>query len=178
MADELDTDVLRLTVKIVSALISYNQVEAVGLPELIQSVYRSWAADAGRPDPQLGAAGLHCLLGGRQEAEDAQASPPHQPWHDAGAIPAEVGTPARLPHGGPELRQPSRAPRQAGPFRSKAGEPQAGRAAGDERGAEPRGSASGDARSGAPGPGIQRLSRGLPTRSQPAIDWPTRAKGS
>ena len=55
MADELDTDVLRLTVKIVSALISYNQVEAVGLPELIQSVYRSLAtAGTAKPEPALG----------------------------------------------------------------------------------------------------------------------------
>jgi len=50
MADELDTDVLRLTAKIVSAHTLKYQVAADTLPELIQSVHRSLAA-AGTAEP-------------------------------------------------------------------------------------------------------------------------------
>ncbi len=49
MADGGTGDVLKLTAKIVSAHISRNQVTAEGLPELIQSVYRSLAT-AGVPE--------------------------------------------------------------------------------------------------------------------------------
>ena len=55
-ADEADTNVLRLTVTIVSAHIRNNQVAANTLPELIQSVHRSLAT-AGmaelEPEPAL-----------------------------------------------------------------------------------------------------------------------------
>ena len=44
MAGEPDTNVLKLTAKIVSAHIGRNQVSADVLPELIQSVHRSLAA--------------------------------------------------------------------------------------------------------------------------------------
>ncbi len=50
MADELDTDVLRLTAKIVSAHVGKNQVAVDALPELIQSVHRSLAT-AGTAEP-------------------------------------------------------------------------------------------------------------------------------
>ena len=43
MADGVSGEVLRLTAKIVSAHIGNNQVTAEGLPELIQSIYRSLA---------------------------------------------------------------------------------------------------------------------------------------
>ena len=43
MSDDLDVDVLGLTAEIVSAHIGKNQIAAVALPELIQSVYRSLA---------------------------------------------------------------------------------------------------------------------------------------
>jgi len=50
MADESDTDVLRLTAKIVSAHTRKYQVAADTLPELIQSVWRSLAT-AGTAEP-------------------------------------------------------------------------------------------------------------------------------
>ena len=50
MAGDSDTDVLRLTAKIVSAHIGKNQVAANALPELIQSVHRSLAT-AGTTEP-------------------------------------------------------------------------------------------------------------------------------
>ena len=50
MAGESDTDVLRLTAKIVSAHVGNNQVTVAALPELIQSVHRSLAA-AGMAEP-------------------------------------------------------------------------------------------------------------------------------
>ncbi len=50
MAGELDTDVLRLTAKIISAHVGNNQVTVAALPELIQSVHRSLAA-AGTTEP-------------------------------------------------------------------------------------------------------------------------------
>ena len=50
MADELDTDVLRLTAKIVSAHVGKNQVAVDALSELIQSVHRSLAT-AGTAEP-------------------------------------------------------------------------------------------------------------------------------
>ena len=50
MADELDTDVLKLTAKIISAHVGNNQVTVAALPELIQSVHRSLAA-AGMAEP-------------------------------------------------------------------------------------------------------------------------------
>ena len=50
MADVSDTDLLRLTVKIVSAHIGKNHVAANELPDVIQSVYRSLAA-AGMAEP-------------------------------------------------------------------------------------------------------------------------------
>jgi len=52
MADESNTDVLELTVKIVSAHIGMNEVTVAALPELIQSVYRSLAmASTAEPAP-------------------------------------------------------------------------------------------------------------------------------
>ena len=50
MAGESDTDVLRLTAKIVSAHIGKNRVAADALPQLIQSVHRSLAT-AGTAEP-------------------------------------------------------------------------------------------------------------------------------
>ena len=50
MAGESDTDVLRLTAKIISAHVGNNQVTVAALPELIQSVHRSLAA-AGTAEP-------------------------------------------------------------------------------------------------------------------------------
>ena len=50
MASESDTDVLRLTAKVVSAHIGKNQVAADALPKLIQSVHRSLAT-AGTAEP-------------------------------------------------------------------------------------------------------------------------------
>ena len=50
MADESDTDVLRLTAKIISAHVGNNQVAVAALPQLIQSVHRSLAA-AGTAEP-------------------------------------------------------------------------------------------------------------------------------
>ena len=50
MAGESDTDVLRLTAKIISAHVGNNQVTVAALPELIQSVHRSLAA-AGMAEP-------------------------------------------------------------------------------------------------------------------------------
>jgi predicted transcriptional regulator len=52
MAGESDTDVLRLTAKIVSAHVGKNQVAVDALPELIQSVHRSLAsAGTAKPAP-------------------------------------------------------------------------------------------------------------------------------
>ena len=52
MANELDTDVLTLTAKIISAHVGNNQVAADALPELIQSVHRSLAmAGTAAPTP-------------------------------------------------------------------------------------------------------------------------------
>ena len=50
MAGESDTDVLRLTAKIISAHVGNNQVTVAALPELIQSVHRSLAT-AGTTEP-------------------------------------------------------------------------------------------------------------------------------
>ena len=50
MAGESDTDVLRLTAKIVSVHIGKNRVAADALPQLIQSVHRSLAT-AGTAEP-------------------------------------------------------------------------------------------------------------------------------
>ena len=50
MSDGSDTDVLRLTAKIVSAHVGKNQVAVDALPELIQSVHRSLAT-AGTAEP-------------------------------------------------------------------------------------------------------------------------------
>ena len=50
MSDGSDTDVLRLTAKIVSAHVGKNQVAVGALPELIQSVHRSLAT-AGTAEP-------------------------------------------------------------------------------------------------------------------------------
>jgi len=50
MAGESDTDILKLTAKIVSAHIRNNQVAANALPGLIQSVHRSLAT-AGTAEP-------------------------------------------------------------------------------------------------------------------------------
>ena len=93
MVDEADTDVLKLTATIVSAHVRNNQVAADALPELIQSVWRSFgdgrhdrtstsATDARRANPQIGASRLHRLFGGREEAEDAQAAPAGQLRND------------------------------------------------------------------------------------------------
>ena len=57
MAGESDTDVLRLTAKIISAHVGNNQVTVAALPELIQSVHRSLAA-AGMAEPALAPAPL------------------------------------------------------------------------------------------------------------------------
>ena len=51
MADESDTDVLRLTAKIIAAHVGNNQVAVAALPELIQSVHRSLAA-VGTAEPE------------------------------------------------------------------------------------------------------------------------------
>ncbi len=54
MAGESDTDVLRLTAKIISAHVGNNQVTVAALPELIQSVHRSLAtAGMAEPAPAL-----------------------------------------------------------------------------------------------------------------------------
>ena len=50
MTNQLNTDVLELTAKIVSAHVGMNHVEAAALPGLIQSVYRSLAT-AGTNEP-------------------------------------------------------------------------------------------------------------------------------
>ena len=50
MAGASDTDVLRLTAKIISAHVDNNQVTVAALPALIQSVHRSLAA-AGTAEP-------------------------------------------------------------------------------------------------------------------------------
>ena len=50
MTGESDTDVLRLTAKIISAHVGNNQVTVAALPELIQSVHRSLAT-AGTAEP-------------------------------------------------------------------------------------------------------------------------------
>ena len=50
MAGESDTDVLRLTAKIIPAHVGNNQVTVGALPELIQSVHRSLAT-AGTTEP-------------------------------------------------------------------------------------------------------------------------------
>ena len=50
MAGESDTDVLRLTAKLISAHVGNNQVAAAALPQLIQSVHRSLAT-AGMAEP-------------------------------------------------------------------------------------------------------------------------------
>lgn len=50
MAGEADTDVLRLTAKIISAHVGNNQVTVAALPALIQSVHRSLAM-AGTSEP-------------------------------------------------------------------------------------------------------------------------------
>jgi predicted transcriptional regulator len=50
MAGESDTDVLRLTAKIISAHVGNNQVTVDALPELIQSVHRSLVT-AGTAEP-------------------------------------------------------------------------------------------------------------------------------
>ena len=55
MAGESDTDVLKLTARIVSAHVGNNQVAADALLELIQSVHRSLAA-AGTAEPTSSAA--------------------------------------------------------------------------------------------------------------------------
>ncbi len=51
MADEADTDVLKLTATIVSAHIRNNQVAPEALPKLIQAVHRSLAT-AGTAEPE------------------------------------------------------------------------------------------------------------------------------
>jgi len=54
MADKLNTDVLELTAKIVSAHVGTNEVTVAALPGLIQSVYRSLAmAGTIEPAPAL-----------------------------------------------------------------------------------------------------------------------------
>ena len=50
MAGDSDTDVLRLTAKIISAHVGNNQVTVAALPELIQCVHRSLAT-AGTTEP-------------------------------------------------------------------------------------------------------------------------------
>ena len=55
MAGEADTDVLKLTARIVSAHVGNNQVATGALPELIQSVHRSLAT-AGTAEPAPAAA--------------------------------------------------------------------------------------------------------------------------
>ena len=50
MAGESDTNVLRLTAKIIAAHVGNNQVAVAALPELIQSVHRSLAT-AGMAEP-------------------------------------------------------------------------------------------------------------------------------
>ena len=50
MVDKSDTDVLKLTAKIISAHVGNNQVEVAALPQLIQSVHRSLTA-AGMAEP-------------------------------------------------------------------------------------------------------------------------------
>ena len=50
MAGDSDTDVLRLTAKIIAAHVGNNQVAVAALPELIQSVHRSLAT-AGTIEP-------------------------------------------------------------------------------------------------------------------------------
>ncbi len=52
MAGESDTDVLKLTAKIISAHVGNNQVAADALPQLIQSVHRSLAT-VGTAEPAL-----------------------------------------------------------------------------------------------------------------------------
>ena len=57
MAGESDTDVLRLTAKIISAHVGNNQVAADALPQLIQSVHRSLAT-VGTAEPAPASAPL------------------------------------------------------------------------------------------------------------------------
>jgi len=78
------------------------------------------ATDAGRADPQISVSRPHCLSGGREEAEDAQAASACQLRNDTWAISAEVGIASRLSHGGTELRQSPLEPRKAERPRPKA----------------------------------------------------------
>ena len=57
MAGESDTDVLRLTAKIISAHVGNNRVTVEALPQLIQSVHRSLTA-AGMAEPASASAQL------------------------------------------------------------------------------------------------------------------------
>ena len=57
MTNEADTDVLKLTAKIVSAHVGNNQVTVAALPVLIQSVHRSLAT-AGMAEPAPAPAAL------------------------------------------------------------------------------------------------------------------------
>ncbi|CAA9283351.1 MAG: Transcriptional regulator, partial [uncultured Acetobacteraceae bacterium] len=64
-------------------------------------------APAGRADQEVGYSRIPGLLGGRQEAEDAEAALADLVQSHAGSVSGKVGSPAGLSHGRPELRQAS-----------------------------------------------------------------------
>src|SRR5665811_1221390 len=68
-------------------------------------------------------AGIHCLLGRRQEIQVAQAAFAHAVQHDARAVPGKMGARRRLSDGRAQLRGRALATGQANGFRPAAPPP-------------------------------------------------------
>jgi predicted transcriptional regulator len=130
-ASTSDPNVLRLAADIVAAHVRHNDVAAGALPDLIRTVYaalscaHTQAEIAERPiSCRAGAetrlSRLHRLYGGRQAADDAQASPSECPWHDTRRIQGRVGVASELSDGCDQPRaQRSKMARAAGLGRKK-----------------------------------------------------------
>ena len=111
MPAPLNADLLVCSAEIVAAYLSRNTVGPAALPDLIRTVHGSLsglsgAAAAAPREKQkpavpisLGTAGLHCLPGRRDAAEDAEALPAHAVRAVAGRVSSQMGPAGRLSHG-------------------------------------------------------------------------------
>src|SRR5487761_2737832 len=98
-------DFLRMTAQMVAAYLRKNSVPTTQITEVINSVYGSLRAIAGRADQEIGDAGIHHLPRRWTQVQDAQAALAHRIQHDAGAVPPEMGPGGRLSDGRAELRE-------------------------------------------------------------------------
>ena len=116
MNDDTGTpDFTALTAEVVSAYVAKNSLRPADLPDLIASVHRALqglsAPAQAEPEKREPAVSIRKSITPDFliSLEDGSATRPFdgtwRPRAQPGAVSREVGPAARLPHGGPELRQ-------------------------------------------------------------------------